>query len=319
MTGARYHPSWREPRAPLIARFSRVVEPFPVFEVIECVIRRAAILVASVLVALGCAGPVAGSPTPASVTKDGVRLTLELDHGEIMPGDLLWATLVIENTNDYDVKWRGSGCKVPGNVLARPEQPDAGRQWSGALGGFKSWALRNGETYANFVVEEHWNLAKIWGGVACPAAEFVETMAAKTTLRTRWVWDGMVNGGFAGTRPAPTGPLDVVGSFTLAEGAATNVVQVTSPLRVGGRGDPYLSAGVAIDRAYDDGRLARWLQGRPEPTTRAGVPVGAIVGSARLDADAWVIIAAQKTGPAPHEIEVRLGADDGKVRSVIER
>src|SRR5207253_3182047 len=68
-----------------------------------------------------------------------------------------------------------------------------------------------------------------------------------------------------------------------------------------------------------DGSLARWLQGRPEPTTLAGTPVGAVVGSARLDADAWVIVAAQKTGPAPHEIEVRLGADDGKVRSVIER
>src|SRR5947208_12448598 len=145
MTGARYHPSWREPRAPLIARFSRVVEPFPVFDATECVIRRAAMLVASLLVALGCAWPVAGSPTPASVTKDGVRLTLELDHAEIMPGDLLWATLVIENTNDYDVKWRGSGCKVPGNVLGRPAQPDGGRQWPGALGGVQAWARRDGD------------------------------------------------------------------------------------------------------------------------------------------------------------------------------
>ena len=71
--------------------------------------------------------------------------------------------------------------------------------------------------------------------------------------------------------------------------------------------------------AYDDGRLARWLEARPAPSSLAGAPVGSIVGSARLSDDVWIIVAAQKTGPVPHEIEVRLAAVDGKVRTVVER
>jgi hypothetical protein len=270
------------------------------------------------VIAVACGDRVASGPSPVSVMADGVKLTLVLDRSEIAPADLLWATLTVENTNEHEVTWAGSGCKVAGQVEAHPAQPDPGRHWPGTLGTFKDWALQNGQTWAYFLFEDFWN-RRAAGGVACPAADFRDVLAARSTLRTRWVWDGTVTGGSAGSRPAPKGQLDVVGSFTLGDRPNLSPMRVAAPLRVVGTGDPFISAGVAIDRAYDDGRLARWLEARPAPTSLAGAPVGSIVGSARLSGDAWIIVAAQKTGPAPHEIEVRLAAVDGKVRTVVER
>ena len=106
-------------------------------------------------------------PGPAGVTeRDGVTLRLELDRDAIVPGDLLWATLTISNTNDHDVKWTAGGCRIPGLVEALPLLPNAGRHWPGVLGSFKSWALKYPESYAYFVDETSW----VHGGGACPAA-----------------------------------------------------------------------------------------------------------------------------------------------------
>src|SRR5204862_7931808 len=94
--------------------------------------------------------------------------------------DLLWATLTVENTNDHEVTWAGSGCRVAGRVEAHPGQPDPGRHWPGTLGTFKDWALQNGRTWAYFIFEEFWNRRAAGG--ACPAADFRAVTAAKATL-----------------------------------------------------------------------------------------------------------------------------------------
>jgi hypothetical protein len=262
-----------------------------------------------------CGGRVASPPAPATVTVDGVTLTLELDRGELREGDLVSATLTIRNTNNHDVVWTSGGCQIVGQVLALPPFPDPGRHWPGALGTFKSWALQHAESYAYFTDEETWRA----GGRACPAVVYTNTLAAGERLRSRWVWDGKVASGLGGARRAPGGPIDVASTFFIGPQPAAKELRAVASLLIRGPADPYISPGVAIDRAYDDGRLARWLEGRPAPG-ETGLP-GPVVGFIRLDGDVWTVRAAQKAG-APiqsQEIEVRVDARDGKVMSVSER
>jgi hypothetical protein len=283
------------------------------------------------LVLPGCGDrPAAGGPT-ATVERDGVRLRVELDRAEIRPGEIVWASLTIENTTDHDVKFVAGGCKVPGNVEASPKQDDAGKHWPGVLGTFKQWLMKDGQVYMYFVDEVTWNTRAL-GGRACPAAIFVETLPAKGTLRSRFAWDGQVRGGIAPARPAASGSIEVVGSISLGDTNASTPLRAGTPLRVRAGSDGLMSAGVAIDKAYEDGRLTRWLEARPVASTYAtplppsATFAGDIVGSVRLDGDTWVIHAAQKSGSARiggvirgNEIDVRVAGRDGRILSVVER
>jgi hypothetical protein len=286
----------------------------------------------SVAIALSACGDrvAAGGPT-ATAERDGVRLRMELDKAEIRPGEIVWASLTIENTTDRDVRWVAGGCKVPGNIEATSKQDDAGKHWPGVLGTFKQWLLKDGQVYVYFVDEVTWD-ARALGGRACPAAMFVETLPAKGTLRSRFAWDGQVRGGIAPARPAPSGSIDVIGSISLGDTNASTPLRAGVSLRVRDGGDGLISAATAVDKAYEDGRLARWLEARPAPSSLATpLPQGStfagdIVGSLRLDRETWVIRAAQKSGStAPslavrsYEIDVRLSARDGRVLSVVER
>jgi hypothetical protein len=296
------------------------------------VIRRvASALLGSTVLVSACGDRVAAGGPTATVERDGVRLRMELDRAEIRPGDLAWVALTVENTTDHEVTWVAGGCKVAGNVEAAPKQDDAGRHWPGVLGTFKQWLLKNAHLYAYFVDEVTWN-ARALGGRACPAAVFVETLPAKATLRSRWVWDGRVRAGIAPARPASSGSVDVVASISLGDTTASMPLRPGAPLRVRDGGDGLISAALAIDKAYEDGRLARWLEARPAPSSVAtplgrGVTFGGeIVGSIKLDGDAWLIHAAQKSGAvAPtfavrsHEFDVRVSGRDGRILSVVER
>ena len=278
-------------------------------------VRRGLLAVGLVLAACGDR---VDSPTPggtAHVARDGIILTLALDRGDVTPGNELWATLTVENTTDREVPYTTGGCKTVGRIDVAPPQPDAGKSWPGVLGTFKSWALQHTEAYAYFVDEESWPQ-----GRACPAAIWTEMLAPKTTLRSRWVWDGYLVSSPAGRQPTPASRVDVVGHFfpgrTSADAAAAEL-RVTVDLNVRGPADAFLAPGVAIDRAYADGRLSRWLEQRPAPSS--GPLVGDIVGGIRLEGDVWRILGAQKVQLRGDEIEVRVAARDGKVLSVIER
>lgn len=287
-------------------------------------------LICFLLVLAACGDRVAAGPA-ATAERDGVRLRMELDKAEIRPGELVWASLTIENTTDRSVSWVAGGCQVPGNIEATAKQDDAGMHWPGVLGTFKQWLLKDGQVYVYFVDEITWN-ARALGGRACPAANFVGTLPPKGTLRSRFAWDGQVRSGIAPARPAASGSIEVVGLFLVGDTNASTPLRAGAPLRVRGSDDGLMSAAVAIDKAYEDGRLARWLESRPTPSTFAtplppsATFAGEIVGSVRLDVDTWVIHAAQKSGSAAiggvikgYEIDVRVAGRDGKVLSVVER
>ena len=116
--------------------------------------------------------------------------------------------------------------------------------------------------------------------------------------------------------------MEIVGSFFLGEPQSTTQLRVVAPVRITGGPDPYITAAVALDRALDDGRLARWLEGRPLPAASGAGGIGDIVGGVKLEGGTWRVLAAQKVLVPDYrlsEIEVRVDARDGKVVSVVER
>src|SRR5205814_10321213 len=118
------------------------------------------------------------------------------------------------------------------------------------------------------------------------------------------------------------GAMDIAGSSYLAQSRTPTQLRVLVPVRVTGAHDPYITAGAALARAFDDGRRGRWLEARPTPATSGAGGVGDIVGGIKLEGDIWRVLAAQKTRLPDYrssEIEVRLDARDGRVVSVVER
>jgi hypothetical protein len=77
-----------------------------------------------------------------------------------------------------------------------------------------------------------------------------------------------------------------------------------------------VSAPSAFDAALGDARFASWVRARFIASGNSEPAAYNVAGGVRLDGDEWVITAAQKVAPAG-EIEVRVSAIDGAVRSVI--
>lgn len=261
----------------------------------------------------GTAAPVALSATGVT---DGVSLRLELDRATFAAGDVLWATLTIENTNDTAIRWVGGGCNVPGRVSARVSAlADYGKAWDYAFASVKKM-LTMTASYGSvpFLDEEAWQL-RGRGGRACTADIRINELAAHGTLTSRWAWDGK-----ADAKPVPSGDVAVTGSLEMDDaihmvGKSVNA-SVTLPL-TGGTAIT-VSAGEAMDSAMSDARFASWLRARVVQRGNSEPAPYDVTGSTRLDGNDWVINASQNTPPVG-AIEVRVSGIDGSVRSVTER
>lgn len=212
------------------------------------------------------------SPIVASVTRDGVEVTLTLE-GQPRTSGPSWATVRIANTGVKAVRWAGGGCGDPASIYIELANAfDRGRVWPGLLGRFKSLALDDAfgnPTNVGYVAESRFGQQ----GLACPASLSIEQLAAGGILSLRAGWDGRVGGTSA---PAPIGPATVSGWFAFI-GIAGDVgddVYATKPISVAidtsvvgspaPDGAVPLSPALAIDAALADPEFAAWILAGPE-------------------------------------------------------
>lgn len=153
------------------------------------------------------------------------------------------------------------------------------------------------------------------GGQVCTADVRVNELAPKGRLVSRFVWDGMVAGA-----PAPNGTVTISGSLDMDDPVAMvgRTVGASLSLPLSGGMRTTVSAARAFDAALEDARFATWIRARFVQRGNSEEAAYDVTGGARLDGDEWIITAAQKTAPAG-DIEVRLSAIDGTVRSVVAR
>lgn len=263
--------------------------------------------------------PSAPSGTPAvtaSGITDGVTLRLDLDRASIKPGDMVWATVTIENTNDHSIQWIGGGCNVPGRVTARiPVLADYGRNWDYPFAELKKRLVTVfSQGYLPLLDEAAWN-KRASGGQICTMDIRSVDLAAHGKLMSRFAWDGMINGS-----PAPDGDITITAALEMndLQHMVGKSVSASATLPLSGGATTRVSAAQAFDAALDDARFATWVRQRFVPAGNSQPAAYNVKGGARLDGDMWVINASQQTPPSG-EIEVRVSAIDGTVRSVVER
>jgi hypothetical protein len=258
-----------------------------------------------------------GTPAvTASGVTDGVTLRLELDRASIKPGDVVWATVTIENTNDHSIQWVGGGCNVPGRVTARiPALADYGRNWDYPFAELKKRLVTvYSQGFVPLLDEAAWN-KRSSGGQICTMDIRGIDLAPHGKLTSRFAWDGMINGS-----PAPNGDIAITAGLDMndVQQMVGKTVSASATLPLSGGATTRVSAAQAFDAALADARFTSWVRQRFVPAGNSQPAAYNVSGGARLDGDTWVINASQKTAPSG-EIEVRVSAIDGTVRSVVER
>lgn len=271
-------------------------------------------------VACGSRGLAPGTPASVALTATGenagVKLRLDVDRASLMPGQEVWATITIENSNNESVRWVGGGCNVPGRATATVSAlADYGRNWDYPFAELKKRLVTVfPQGYFPMLDQAAWK-KRASGGQICTADVRVNELAAHGTLSSRFVWDGLIAGA-----PAPNGDVVISASLDMDDAKAmvgrSVCASVTLPLTGGAA--TKISGPRAFDAALDDARFASWVRARFIPSGNSEPAAYNVAGGVRLEGDEWVITASQKVAP-PGEIEVRVSAIDGTVRSVVAR
>lgn len=277
-------------------------------------------MLASALVSCGsrALGPASAGAVTAIGQIDGVTLRLDLDRATVRPGEVVWATVTIENTNDHPIDWIGGGCDVPGRVTAVvPAIADYGRNQSEYLLAELKKRLVIGVTssgWVPFLDEASWNL-RDRGGRICTADIRAVTMAARAKVVSRFAWEGMLRPG----APAPSGSVNVTAALEMNDyqRMVGKSVSATAPLEITGGAATRVSPAQAVDAAFDEGRFTAWVRSHARPDNYGQQTAYDVDGTVQIDGDVWVITAFRKASvSAPSGIEVRVDARDATVRSV---
>jgi len=281
-------------------------------------VRPLALLLTVLAIACGSRALAPSTPAPVALTATGenvgVKLRLDLDRASLTPRQEVWATITIENMNNESIRWVGGGCNVPGHVTATVSAlADNGRSWDYPFAELKKRLVTvYAQGYFPMLDEAAWQ-KRASGGQICTADIRVNELAPHGKLTSRFVWDGLI----AGT-PAPSGDVVITASLDIDDAKAmvgrTVAASLTLPLTGGAA--TRVSAPRAFDAALDDARFASWVRARFIARGNSEAAAYDVAGGVRLDGDEWVITATQKVAP-DGEIEVRVSAIDGSVRSVI--
>ncbi len=284
------------------------------------------LLVGFVLMSCGSAATPPGLGVQAvtgSGEKEGVKLRIDLDKAVIRPGEVVWATLTIENTSDRVLSSITYSCDVAGEVYARPSAlADYGRIWPEfVLQSVKKQIVLSGPPdQIRWVEEPTWSKRNT-GGTSCTGQMRNSKVAPGTTLRSYYAWDGFVRPGL----PAPQGTVDVMASFYMdnEKNMTGDGVGATVSLRVSDGSAVVVSQGRAVDAAIEEGTLRKWIQDRAKPDGYGQQSAFDLQGSLGIDGDVWIIKAsrAAKAGDTypGGDIEIRVDAVSGSVISVVQR
>jgi hypothetical protein len=255
--------------------------------------------------------PVALTATGENV---GVKLRLDLDRSSLTPGQEVWVTVTIENTNNEPIRWVGGGCNVPGNATVSVSAlSDAGRNWDYPFAELKKRLVTvYPQGYYPMLDEAAWQ-KRASGGQICTMDIRINALAAHGKMTSRFAWDGLIAGA-----PAPNGDVVISGSLDMDDAKAMvgRSVGTSITLPLTGGSTTRVSAARAFDAALDDVRFASWVRARFIASGNSEPAAYNVAGGVRLDGDEWVITASQKVVPAG-DIEVHVSAVDGAVRSVI--
>lgn len=236
-------------------------------------LRLIAALTATLISFAGCGEtpPPGGDPLPgpvATATRDGLIVTLALDHAALTAGARAWAKVTILNTAPVVRHYQGGGCNFLTDITIRTAAavaPERGRDWDGMASFFKNLILPNGAPDANaFFVDERF--LDQGGEVACPADLGVNEIKPGERLEMKAAWSGEVQG-----VPATSGPARIVASFPYLGpanggemlGRQPQPIQAAIDVDVTDGGVRLLSPGLAIDAALANPGFAGWLAASP--------------------------------------------------------
>jgi hypothetical protein len=201
-------------------------------------------------------GPV--EPMVATVEKDGIRLTLDVDRNRVAFEQRVWATVTIENIGSDAVYWgHSSTCRWAGSVQAEAEDsrplPYGRTDWGGELAILKTVTVRDEGTQWFFTPEVAVDFEGNWG---CTSDLVVSELLPAGRMTSRFAWDTV---GPHGMPPRPgvytvAATFDYMGRGTEAPDLPpdTREIGLQLPLDVDGVDIDYVAPGEAVDRLFAD-------------------------------------------------------------------
>ena len=263
-------------------------------------------------------------PLQASVERNGIRLTLELDRNPMPAGAPTVITTTIENLGPDPLAWSTDGCEVA--LWPHGTMPDRrwrlGLEWADPTAAeYKSWTLdrirsSGGEVSIGFVPERLADQVDA-GTFGCGDIAIGEQLAPGASSSDRLVWDGVAD---RVRSSPPSGPVLLTATFGRFWRGAVEPPEVTAePIELdlpawieGGQPAPAVHPGEAIDAALREPRLLdlvsrRDLGNATEPLLRLDP-----------DAGAWQV-GLLDHGDAPRIHYVVVDATSGAITDWIER
>lgn len=210
-------------------------------------------------------------PRSATVEKDGVRVTIELERNPMPAGQPTWATATVVNIGADDVAWLHDGCAVAVNLWGsmqgatwRPGRTQVGVAANFKSAAFKQFGLKDGAIVVDFTPEKYINKK---GSYGCADIGITETLPPGGSIVERTRWSGV-----AGLQlgPPPTGFVELTASaryfWREARGEPPDVtkalIDVPLPAWIENDVTAVLHPSEAIDVALLDPRLVDVLERR---------------------------------------------------------
>jgi hypothetical protein len=222
-----------------------------------------AFVVAAIVSGCGAEQPTGVAPesSPPSVTaaRDGLLVTLAVDHAALPAASRTWVVVTVANTSSEVRMWQGGGCNFLADVTIETTTavtPEPGHGWSGQAGRFKQLIgpVSQASNSGSFVDERFVDQT----GVACTSDLRVNQISAGQRLQMKAAWDGEIQGVVA-----PPGPARIVASFPYLGPAgkpdAPQPIKATVGVEVMDQGVRLLSPAQAIDAALGNPDFAAWL------------------------------------------------------------